>query len=102
VSYVLRSPENRAAVDAIKMKWTAEIAAAREAKKPIKIPDLSVLNDARPGDVVVDRSLRTVYLIDEDGSRRRCNDPEACAQAINVVKQLIDAVKKNIDAATGK
>ncbi len=95
VSYVLRSPENRAAVDALKMKWTADIAAAQEAKKQIQIPDLSLLNNARPGDIVVDRSLRTVYLIHEDGSRRRCWDTEACTQAITAVKQLIEAVKQN-------
>jgi hypothetical protein len=77
------------------MKWTADIAAAQEAKKQIQIPDLSLLNNARPGDIVVDRSLRTVYLIHEDGSRRRCWDTEACTQAITAVKQLIEAVKQN-------
>lgn len=91
VSYVLRSPENRKIIDEIKAQMVLALSQAQE-KGVLYRPDLSVLNEARPGDVIVDRALRTVYMIDEHGARRRCDDPEAKELAVNAVKTLLAAI----------
>lgn len=91
MSYILRSPENRAKVDEIKAHMALAMFKAQE-KGELYKPDLSLLNEALPGDVVVDRALRTVYMIDEHGARRRCDDPEAKELAVNAVKTLLAAI----------
>jgi hypothetical protein len=93
--WVLRSPENRTKIDNEK---TAFLHAAKQAEaqgKMLKVPDW---NSARVGDVVVDRALKTVYIIAQDGSRRRCDVPEARDNAINFVKQMLEQVRLNADS----
>ena len=50
-----------------------------------------------PDDVLVDRALRTVYLVDERGSHRRCDELGVRNIAINHVKEALEAQKVKND-----
>ncbi len=100
LSYVLRSPENkeriRKEIDAVKVaaaKLEADNKERAEKSEPlhhlVNLPDWAA---ARPGDVIVDRGLRTVYLVDVDGSRRRVDDPGAKMQAIDAVRKQLEFI----------
>lgn len=95
--YVLRSEENQRTIAAEKAAFTMHYNEAVEKGQPVRLPPQGTWHTPRPGDVVVDRALRSVYLIHSDGSHRRCDDPEARAAAIGKVKdqlELVKAIKK--------
>lgn len=73
MAYVLRSKENVEKLEKDQISATAV--------------------GALPGDVVVDRALKSVYLISADGSRRRCDDAAAKKAAIDRVVELLAALR---------
>ncbi len=99
--FIIRSPENQAAIEAEKqdfiVAYNQAVAKAPGAAGPLQIPKPGVWAEARPGDALVDRGLRTVYYVLPDGSRKRVDDPEAKAQAISQVKEQLERVVNNIE-----
>ena len=46
-----------------------------------------------PGDILVDRALRNVYMIAEDGSHRRIKNPETTAKVIEQINMLLERAR---------
>lgn len=93
IMYVLRSEENQKQIADEKTAFTVYYNNAVEKGEPVRLPPQGTWHTARPGDVVVDRALKTVYLVLPDGSHKRCDDPEARDAAIAKVKDQLDMIK---------
>lgn len=91
--YVIRSAENAKAIQEEKIAFKILFEEAKAGKKPLPVVP-GAWNEARPGDVAVDRALRAVYVIHGDGSRRRCTEPAVATFAIDRVKQQLEEIRR--------
>ncbi len=99
MSWLLRSPDNvntmreqHGLLAVVRDKMIAE--GKTEHAKALEYQFASTWEGAKPGDVVVSRDFRAVYLIDTDGSRRRVDDQAAVDAAVGQVKGLIEEIVK--------
>lgn len=93
MSYLLRCEENMKAIE------LEQHEAGKPSNQGEKAPDWE---SPRPGDVIIDRALRSVYVLAKDGSRRRCRDSEAANTAINFIKKRIAEVEAKKITTLGK
>lgn len=77
VAYIIRSQENRHRIEK----------EAVDRKTPLDKMLQAFVSTAMPGDVLVSRDFRAVYLVHSDGSRRRATDPEVVTAAVDFVKR---------------
>ncbi len=98
VAYILRSEENRAAIEREQIALQTEVASSKQDVAYAKMQAFAERwSGAKPGDCVIDRNFRKVYLIDKDGARRTITDFEAASTAIDEMKRQLDAAKKRMN-----
>lgn len=90
--YVLRTEENSKAVAQERAAFTLEFEQAKAEKRPLGyVPDWV---SPRPGDALVDRALRTVYVIAASGARERLRDKVTAAKILDHVRSEIDKIQE--------
>lgn len=95
--WLLRSPENLKIVNQLRMQLDAKVEEYKgQGKEPRFLTPavLQSINEAKPGDVLVDRDLRKVYYVDHNGSRRTVTDPDHKLECIEMARTLIAKIKE--------
>jgi len=105
VGYVLRSSEHKQALEIERGVLENDISRLTGTGKLNEANSLMERfgqrwTGAKPGDHVVDRNFRRVYLIDKDGARRTVTDHEETQSLIAEVRRQLESARKGINDQT--
>lgn len=99
VAYVLRNPENQKQIDKEQSEFQVAVEKLRvenearvakgEPPQQLRLSHPYDWESARPGDVIIARDFRKVYVVAPDGSRRTSTDENANLMAINRIKEAL-------------